>query len=90
MSNNVTIIGGSAFYNCSKLKSITIPKSVTFIGGGAFYNCGSLTKIIIPSSVTEISNQAFFGCEAEFYINSQKIKQLLINAGVDKNKIIIS
>ena len=33
---SVTKIGGKAFYECSGLKSITIPNSVTSIGGEAF------------------------------------------------------
>ena len=35
----VTSIGDNAFYGCSGLTSITIPKRVSSIGTGAFYNC---------------------------------------------------
>jgi len=38
-------IGQYAFYNCSKLTSITIPSSVTSIGDYAFYGCYGLTSI---------------------------------------------
>ncbi len=38
-------IGDRAFYNCSSLKSITIPDSVTSIGSSAFYGCSRLTSI---------------------------------------------
>ena len=51
-----------AFYNYSRLASITIPNSVTSIGAGAFQGCSRLTSIIIPNSVTSIGNQVFLGC----------------------------
>ncbi len=43
----VTIIGDSAFYNCSSLVSVSIPESITTIGGSAFYNCSNLERVDI-------------------------------------------
>ena len=37
-SNVIKSIGTSAFENCTKLSSFTIPSSVTSIGEGAFYS----------------------------------------------------
>ena len=56
------LIPASAFHNCGRLTSISIPDSVTSIGESAFHNCGSLTSISIPDSVTSIGNSAFRGC----------------------------
>jgi hypothetical protein len=68
----VTSIGFYAFFECTKLTSVTIPNSVTSIGirgadyfsdgGGAFYGCTSLASITIPDSVTSIGEMAFQDC----------------------------
>jgi hypothetical protein len=59
----VTQIGGSAFYFCGSLTSVTIPNSVTKIGSRAFSTCRNLTSVTIPNSVTEIGEGAFVTCE---------------------------
>ena len=66
---NVTSIKGNsanannrAFYNCTSLRSITIPASVTSIGALAFQNCSSLQSFVLPSTVTTIDSQMFYGC----------------------------
>jgi len=58
---SVTSIGSDAFFNCSRLTSVTIPNSVTSIGSYAFSYCSSLTSMNIPNSVTSIGNYAFNG-----------------------------
>lgn len=59
---SVTTIGGFAFFECTKLKSIVIPNGVTTIEQRAFEGCTGLTSLIIPNSVTTIEAQAFQGC----------------------------
>ena len=58
----VTLIGESAFSDCTSLTGITIPDSVTSIGKNAFSGCTSLTSVTIPDSVTSIENSAFSDC----------------------------
>ena len=56
---SVTSIGGSAFWYCTGLTSVTIPNSVTEIGSEAFSGCTGLISVTIPNSVTEIGERAF-------------------------------
>ena len=58
----VTEIGPSAFYNCSNLTQVALPKSVTSIGPWAFTGCRQLTHVIVPDAVTVIDENVFKGC----------------------------
>ena len=64
IESGVTIIGDSAFYECSSLTSVTIPKGVTIIGAYAFEWCSSLTSVEIPDSVITIGTCAFDWCNS--------------------------
>lgn len=59
---NVTMIGNSAFRNCSTLINITIPNSISSIGLYAFCNCSGLASITIPDSVNSIEEGTFHSC----------------------------
>lgn len=63
----VTINGGTsiyeeAFYNCTSLKSITLPDSILIIGEEAFYGCKNLKNIDMGDGVTIIEASAFYNC----------------------------
>ena len=49
---SVTSIGGSAFYDCDALTSITLPEGLTSIGDYAFYNCYKLYEVYNKSDLT--------------------------------------
>lgn len=47
---NVTSIAYEAFYNCTKLTSVTIPSTVTSIGNYAFYGCTALKSVKLSNT----------------------------------------
>ena len=56
------IISGRALYQCSSLKSVSIPESVVSIEEKAFEYCSNLTSVTLPSSVAYVGTYAFAGC----------------------------
>src|SRR5678815_3818076 len=46
----VTSIGEYAFFRCTNLMSVTIPRSVIRIGDRAFSSCASLTNISVDAA----------------------------------------
>ena len=48
---DATSIGGSAFFNCAALKSVSLPAAET-IGKSAFYACTALTSVSLPAAET--------------------------------------
>lgn len=63
---SISNIPSHAFHDCSKLTSVTIPKSVTSLDGERiFQGCTALTSIVIPESVTSLGGEfLFFDCNA--------------------------
>ena len=80
---NLTSIDHFAFYGCSSLTSIAIPKNVSIIGNYVFYDCNDLTSIVVDNEnnqydsrdncnaiiVTE-SNTLIVGCKSTNIPNS--------------------
>ena len=55
-------IGEKAFYDCSRLTSLTLPVGITSIGYDAFAYCSGLTSLTLPAGITSIGEYAFSGC----------------------------
>ncbi|MDE6263401.1 MAG: leucine-rich repeat domain-containing protein, partial [Muribaculaceae bacterium] len=62
--DTIISIGTSAFYNCKRITSITIPNSLQIIDDFAFYNCIGIDScsLVIPRSVSVIGKRAFYNC----------------------------
>lgn len=58
--SQLTTIDDYAFYDCEKLRFITLPQSLTNIGSYSFYLTG-WTHILIPENVQIIGEKAFGG-----------------------------
>ena len=69
---DVTTIGNRAFYRCTNLTSILIPKSVTNIGDYAFNNCTRLTSLFLPERVRSIGDHALQNCSSLLSITIPK------------------
>ena len=60
----ITEIPDNAFYGCSFLASVVLPKTVTKIGANAFEGCSVLTNTTLPAALTTIGDKAFYACDA--------------------------
>lgn len=89
----VTSIGKRAFYNCcTKISSITIPKSITYIGDGAFFHYPSSTISFSRVNITDLEawcNILFSGSASnplsiahKLYLNGNEVKELNIPSSI--------
>ena len=61
---DVTSIGVFAFWNCSKLTSVSFPNSLKKIDNHAFFGCAALSSITIPDNVTYVGGYVFQECSS--------------------------
>lgn len=58
----VEIISDAAFFGCSNLKDLHLPKSVTTLGKSAFASCTSIKSVILPEKVATVDSACFAYC----------------------------
>ena len=63
VGQGVTSIGSSAFQDCKKLETVSLPGSLTALGKAAFLRCGKLTNVKLPASLKSVGEDCFTGCE---------------------------
>lgn len=61
LGDKITCIGDNAFYYCSNLSSVTIPRHVTSIGDNAFYRCGNLVSVTVKMKTPISISSGTFG-----------------------------
>ena len=62
INSRTKFIDSRAFFECARLKSITLPTELIGIGYSAFEGCRNLKKIILPKELKEVFWNAFKGC----------------------------
>ena len=61
-NEELQVIGGSAFQECSALRSMTLPATVTKLGSGAFFRCSNLVELQLNEGLKIIGGCAFEEC----------------------------
>ena len=59
--SSIINVGARAFYGCSSMTAIDLPKVQT-IGEAAFCNCSALQTVTLPVKMTSIGDACFQGC----------------------------
>ena len=88
----VTEISDRAFYNCKKLKAVTIGKNVKKIGSKAFYNCRNLKKITVKTkklTTKSVGTKAFGNTYKKVTVKVpaskyKTYKKLFVKKGINK------
>lgn len=55
-------LSSSAFFQCTSLEEIILPKRITRIGNQTFYGCTSLKTVYISAELERIGYDAFYEC----------------------------
>lgn len=63
-SEHVEHIGSAAFFNCNKLRNLSIPNNVTMIPDSMAMYCSSLNNLSLGESTTSIGKSSFYNCSS--------------------------
>ena len=64
LKEGLNSLGKSAFANCLKLKTVTIPGSISSVAQNVFENCESLEELTFGIGVQQIESRAFYMCRS--------------------------
>ena len=68
IGSNVSV-GGSAFSQCVRLQTVTIPTTAGLSGNYTFQYCCNLLAAVVPASVTSMGNSVFSYCHSINYVS---------------------
>ncbi len=71
-----TTLPANAFYECSRIREIVLPRTLTEVGHRAFYRCAYLSVITLPDSLTSLGDEAFSGCVRLTHIDLSHVTSL--------------
>jgi len=78
--SNCVTIGEYAFYGCTSLLELSIPKSVKTIGQYTFAYCTKITNFVVPEGVERLENNTFESCTK---LESITLPESLKTSGTD-------
>ena len=70
------MIPESAFENCNRLQTVSLPKGLKSIKSFAFKECKSLRSAFLPSQLKKVYPQAFYGSGLETLVLPNTVKYL--------------
>ena len=83
-------LSSGAFYQCTALEEIRLPKRVTKIGNQTFYGCTSLKVVYISEEVERVGYDAFYKCPSLeiVYYESDELAYAEINIGYGNEALL--
>lgn len=62
LPEGLTSVGDLAFYQCTKLETVSLPSSVQSVGNYAFMDCSGMKVLNLGSGLTSVGDSAFANC----------------------------